>query len=130
MINQNKRRSICLIHSDQDINDLFKTFLEYSGYQVDGFTKPSDGLSSFKKKNQDLVLCGLVFSEMDGLTLYKRLKRIDNKVRILIVTANIGSAESLKDRYPETADNLIYEPISLNELKNKVDSIILNGKSG
>jgi len=126
-MNQNNKKTICTIHSDRDVNDLFKTFLEYSGYQVDGFTIPSDGLFSFDEERHDLVMLGLVFSEMSGLQVYRRLKDIDNKVRILVVTANRDSAELLQNMYPEVKDNIVYEPIVLNELKNKVDSIVLKG---
>ncbi|MDR4510672.1 MAG: response regulator [Nitrososphaeraceae archaeon] len=121
----NNKKTICLIHSDQDINNLFKTFLEYSGYQVYGFTTPTDGLLSFDEKRQDLVMIGLVFSEMDGLGVYKRLREMDDNVNILIVTANVGSAELIQDIYPETRNNIVYEPITLGELKDKVDSILL-----
>ena len=121
----NNKKTICLIHSDQDINNLFKTFLEYSGYQVYGFTTPTDGLLSFDEKRQDLVMIGLVFSEMDGLGVYKRLREMDDNVNILIVTANVGSAELIQDIYPETRNTIVYEPITLGELKDKVDSILL-----
>ena len=126
-MNQDNKKSICLIHSDQDINDLFKTFLEYSGYQVDGFITPSDGLLSFNEERQNLVILGLVFSEMTGLRVYRRLKDIDNNVRILVVTASMSSAELLQDIHPETRNNIVYEPIALGDLKNRVDSIFLKG---
>ncbi len=123
VININKK-TINLIVRDQDVNYLFKQFLEYSGYVVDDFTKPSDALLSFNEKKQDLVLLGLNFSEMDGLTVYKRLKEIDNRVLILIVTSNLSSAEFIQNIFPETKNNILYEPISLKKLKNKVDSMI------
>ena len=126
-MNQINKKSICIIHSDQDINDLFKTFLEYSGYQVNGFTTPYEGLLSFDQERQDLVLIGLVFTEMNGLRVYKRLKEIDNSVRILVVTANMGYADLLQEIYPETKNKIVYEPIALGELKNRVDSIFLIG---
>lgn len=125
-MNQNKKKTICLIHSDQDINDLFKSFLEYSGYKVYGFTIPSEGLLSFDKERQDIVLLGLVFSEMSGLRVYKRLKEIDSNVRILIVTASIDSAELIQNIHPETKNSILYEPITLNELKNRLQSVELS----
>lgn len=95
--------------------------------KFDGFTKPSDALSSFRKKRYDLVLLGSNFDEMDELTVYKRLKEINDNIPILIVTPDLNSAEVLKDIYPETKNNIVYEPITLNELKKEVDSIVLTG---
>ena len=54
---QGKR--ILIIDDDEDITNLFKTFLEYDGYNVDIFTDPIDALYSFRKNVYDLVLLDL-----------------------------------------------------------------------
>ena len=43
------KRRILIIDDDIDINNLFKLFLEYDGYNVDAFTDPIDALYSFIK---------------------------------------------------------------------------------
>ncbi|MFB5599915.1 MAG: response regulator transcription factor [Nitrososphaeraceae archaeon] len=121
------KRTINIIENDQDINELFKIFLEYSGYEVDGFTRPSEGLMSFKEKRYDLVLLGLNFSEMDGINVYKKLKEVDEEAPILIVTSDHSCAKNLKEKFPETTNCLLYEPITLDELKNRVDSFFMKG---
>jgi DNA-binding response OmpR family regulator len=48
------KKTINVIEKDQDVNQLFKIYLECVGYLVDGFTNISDALLSFKNKRHDL----------------------------------------------------------------------------
>ena len=38
-----------IVDDDNDLINLYETFLKYDGYKVDAFTDPIDALSSFKK---------------------------------------------------------------------------------
>ena len=51
-----KGKNILIVDDDEDLIDLFKTFLEYDGYKVVAFTNPIDALYSFRKNIYDLVL--------------------------------------------------------------------------
>jgi DNA-binding response OmpR family regulator len=42
-------KNILIVDDDEDITNLFQTFLEYDGYKVDAFTDPIDALYSFRK---------------------------------------------------------------------------------
>ena len=125
-MSQNNKNSICLIHSDPDINNLFTIFLEHYGYHVNCFTNPSEGLLSLAEEQPDLVMCELIICENDDTNIYKTLKDIDNQVRILIITANLKCAELIQDKYPEIKNQVIIEPISLTKLKSEVESILVN----
>ncbi len=41
-----KGKNILIVDDDEDLINLFKTFLEYDGYKVDAFTDPIDALYS------------------------------------------------------------------------------------
>jgi DNA-binding response OmpR family regulator len=47
-----KGKNILIVDDDEDITNLFQTFLEYDGYKVDVFTDPIDALYSFRKNYQ------------------------------------------------------------------------------
>ena len=66
-----------LIVDDDDLTNLFQTFLEYDGYKVDAFTDPIDALYSFRKNIYDLVLLDLETPKMNGIILSHKLKNID-----------------------------------------------------
>ena len=116
---------IMIIDDDRDINDLFKLFLEYNGYKVDAFTDPIDALYSFRKDEYDLILLDLKMPKIDGMMLYHRLKRMDNNVLIYFITANNEYIQRLKIHIPDIEKIVIYKPILLDELRKKINSIML-----
>lgn len=72
-------------------------------------------------------MLGLNFSEIDGINVYKKIKEVDEEAPILIVTSDHSCADNLKEKFPETKNYLLYEPITLDELKNRVDSFFMKG---
>jgi DNA-binding response OmpR family regulator len=48
-----KDKNILIVNDDEDLTNLYETFLKYDGYKVDVFTDPIDALSSFKKDVYD-----------------------------------------------------------------------------
>ena len=49
-----KEKNILIVDDDEDLVNLYETFLKYDGYKVDAFTDPVDALSSFRKDVYDL----------------------------------------------------------------------------
>ena len=44
-----KDKNILIVDDDEDLTNLFKTFLEYNGYKVNTFTDPIDAFYSFRR---------------------------------------------------------------------------------
>jgi DNA-binding response OmpR family regulator len=122
-----KGKIILIVDDDEDLTNLFKTFLEYDGYKVDGFTNPIDALYSFRRNVYDLVLLDLKMPKMNGLVLSRRLQNIDPALLFRFITAaNKEYIEDLKKNNPNIEKIIIYKPIWLNELRSKVHSLLFN----
>ena len=119
---------ILIIDDDIDINNLFKLFLEYDGYNVDAFTDPIDALYSFRKNAYDLVLLDLKMPKMNGMLLYEKLQYIDPDLLFCFITANKEYIEHLKKSIANIENIVIYKPILLSELRNKVNSLLSQKK--
>jgi DNA-binding response OmpR family regulator len=122
------KRRILIIDDDIDINNLFKLFLEYDGYNVDAFTDPIDALYSFRKNAYDLVLLDLKMPKMNGMLLYKKLQNIDPNILFCFITANKEYIEHLKKSIADINKIVIYKPILLSELRSKVSSLLSEKK--
>ena len=122
------KRRILIIDDDIDINNLFKLFLEYDGYNVDAFTDPIDALYSFRKDVYDLVLLDLKMPKMNGMLLYEKLHSIDPDLLFCFITANREYIEHLKKSIVEIEKVVIYKPILLSELRNKINSLLSEKK--
>jgi two-component system response regulator SaeR len=122
-----KGKNILIVDDDEDLTNLFKTFLEYDGYKVNAFTDPIDALYSFRKNVYDLVLLDLIMPKMNGMKLFQKLKNIDPTLLFRFITAaNQEYIEHLKKNNPDIENIVIYKPIWLNELRSKVHSLLSN----
>ena len=127
--NNNNNKKIMIIDDDKDITDLFATFLEYNGYIIDAYTNRSEAINNFKKNSHDLIILDLKMSKMDGMILYRKIKEIDDKVIICLTTADKNYIEDLSKGIVDIDKIVIYKPVLLRELKNKIDSLLLDETS-
>ena len=118
-----------IIDDDKDITNLFAIFLEYNGYIVDAYTNPIEAFNNFRKNSHDLIILDLKMPQMDGTTFYKKIKEIDNNVIICFTTADINYIEELLKGITDIEKIVLYKPVLLKDMKNKIDSLLLDETS-
>src|SRR5688500_9528296 len=121
----NNNKKILIIDDDKDITNLFAIFLEYNGYIVDAYTNPIEAFNNFRKNSHDLIILDLKMPKMVGMTLYHKIKEIDNNVIICFTTADINYIEDLRKGIIDIEKIVLYKPVLLKDLKNKIDSLLL-----
>jgi DNA-binding response OmpR family regulator len=119
-----KGKNILIVDDESDIANLFKIFLESNGYDVDAYTNPIDALNNFRKQRHNLIILDLKMPEMDGITLYQKIKEIDDKAIICLTTADKNIIQNLKKGIIDIEKIVLYKPILLKDLKNKTDSLV------
>ena len=119
-----KNRKIMIIDDDEDINNLFKIFLEYNGYIVNAYTNPLKAINKFRQNSHDLIILDLKMPTMDGMTLYRKMKEIDNKVIFCFTTADINYIQQLQKGIINIEKIVLYKPILLKDLKIKIDLLL------
>ncbi len=120
-----KDKNILIVDDDEDLTNLYETFLEYDGYKVDAFTDPIDTFYSFRRNTYDLVLLDLKMPKMNSMLLYEKLHSIDPDLLFCFITANREYIEHLKN-HPDIEKIVIYKPILLSELRNKIHLLLSN----
>jgi DNA-binding response OmpR family regulator len=113
-----------IIDDDVDITNLFLTFLEYNGYSVDAYINPVEAFNNFRKNSHDLIVLDLKMPKMDGMALYHKIKEIDGKVIICFTTADINYIEDLRKSIIDIDKIVLYKPVLLKDLKNKIDLLL------
>ena len=111
-----------IIDDDKDITNLFSIFLEYNGYSVDAYTNPLEAFNNFRKNSHDLIVLDLKMPKMDGMTLYHKIKETDDNVIICLTTADINYIQQLQKGIIDIEKIVLYKPVLLKDLKNKIDS--------
>jgi DNA-binding response OmpR family regulator len=128
--NNNNNKKIMIIDDDIDITNLFSTFLKYNGYIVNAYTNPVEAFHNFTKNSHDLVILDLKMPKMGGMTLYHKIKEIDNNVIICFTTADINYIEDLRKGIIDIEKIVLYKPVLLKDLKNKIDSLLSAKQDG
>jgi CheY-like chemotaxis protein len=125
--NNNRQSKIMIVDDDYDIANLFKVFLECNGYNVDAYTNPIDALNNFREqRNHDLIIMDLKMPTMDGISLYQNIKEIDEQVIICPTTADKSLIQYLQKGITDIENIVLYKPFLLKDLKNKIDSLLVN----
>ena len=123
------KAKILIIDDDRDINNLFKIYLEHDNFQVDSYTDPVDALYYFKKGKYDLILLDLKMPQIDGIAMFYALKNRDDKAIICLTTADMSYLQQLKEKIPNIEKYIIYKPVLLRNLKDKINELVLEKSS-
>ena len=122
-----KTKRIMLVEDEDDIILLFKMILESDvGLIVDSFTDPFSALNNFRPGLYDLILIDIALPKMNGFELYKKIRKLDNKVKICFLTAGEMYYEEVRNQvFPELEANcFIRKPITNEDLIQKVKDIL------
>jgi DNA-binding response OmpR family regulator len=122
-------KRILLVDDELDITVTLKMALEESGFlQVEAFYDPVLALSRFKAGAYDLAILDIKMPEIDGFELYRKLREIDNTLKICFLTAaELGSyRETDSDIIDELGkDYFIAKPVDTLDLINNYMSLSL-----
>ena len=113
-----------IIDDDKDITDLFAIYLESNGYNINAYTNPLEAINNFRKNSHDLILLDLKMPTMDGMTIYHKIREIDNNVIVCFTTADINYIKQLQKGIIDIEKIVLYKPVLLKDLKNKIDWLL------
>ena len=97
---QEKKSSkrILIVDDEPDITFTLRIILEENGFkEVDVFNEPLLALQNFKSRVYSLLVTDVAMSRMDGFELYKHVKKIDDRINVIFVTASEINYEALNE---------------------------------
>ena len=116
-----------LVEDEDDILVLFKMILESNKtLNVESFHDPFSALNNFRPGRYDLVMIDIVLPKMNGFELYKKIRRLDEKVKVCFLTAGEMYYEEIrKEAFPELdSDCFIKKPVSNEDLLKRVREVL------
>lgn len=115
------KEKILIVEDDEAIANILKEHLEKGGYEVNWASTGKEGLEDFKCSQFALVILDIMMPELDGFTLCKYIRWINEDVPVIIISAKQEDLDKVKG-LKLGADDYITKPFSLVEVSARVQA--------
>jgi DNA-binding response OmpR family regulator len=117
---------VLLVEDEEDIVYLVKTGLERDGFEVDCYTDPILALQNFKSGLYQLLVLDIKMPNMDGIELFHRLNKEDNKVRVCFFSASELLTSNYKNSLQSYPDRFLFisKPISIPKMTKHIEQFL------
>ncbi len=115
-------RKILIIEDDPDIAQLISMQVTEAGYTVLHAGDGEQGLEQFARSCPDLVVLDVMLPGIDGLEVCKRIRRQNERIPVLILTAKSTELDRVLG-LELGADDYLTKPFSLVELMARIKAL-------
>ncbi|PRY11207.1 DNA-binding response OmpR family regulator [Pontibacter ummariensis] len=119
---------LLLAEDDPNFGIVLRDYLELHDYRVTLCNDGCKGISAFRKGQYDLCILDVMMPEKDGFTLAREIKRLNQEVPLIFLTAK-AMKEDMLEGFKIGADDYITKPFDSEVLLYKIKAV-LNRKNG
>jgi len=117
-----RKLKILLVEDDVNLGFLLVDYLESQGFDVKIYNDGLAGLKGFQNTHYDLCIFDIMLPKMDGFTLIEKVKEINKKVPIIILSARSMKEDKIKG-FCIGIDDYITKPFDEEELLYRIKAI-------
>lgn len=114
---------ILIVEDEKRVADLLKIGLEENGYQAMVAYDGAMGLRLFQSDTFQLVISDIILPKMNGFELCREIRKMDDRVPILMLTA-LGAADDKLEGFDVGADDYMVKPFDFRELTARVKVLL------
>ena len=111
-----------LAEDEAAMADAISAYLSYHQHTVDWVDNGIDALSQAESKQYDGLILDLMMPGMDGLTVLRTLRRHENHIPVLILTAK-GEVRDKVDGLEAGGDDYLTKPFAMEELLARINTM-------
>src|SRR3972149_3153349 len=117
------KERILVVDDDSSVTGVLKRGLGYEGYRVDLASNGKQAREMAREQPPDLVILDIMMPGIDGLEVCRRLRAVDDKLPIIMLTAKDAVADQVLGL--ETgADDYIVKPFVFEVLLARVRALL------
>lgn len=118
-MNQSK---IFIIDDNKEVCESIKFFLNVAlNHEVEIYCNPVTFLKKFSPENDGCIIVDLYMPYMNGITFIQRIKKINNKVKVILFSGNAHIDNEFKE---VGADAFIKKPFKTSEFLEIVSELL------
>ncbi len=114
------KSKILLVEDDPSLGFVIKDNLIVKGYEVTLCKDGEEGLLAFEKNHFDVCILDVMMPKMDGFSLAKSIRKKDQHIPILFITAK-SMLEDKINGFHSGGDDYIVKPFSMEELSLRIE---------
>jgi len=119
-----KQTEILVVDDEVEIGKLFKKVLGEEGYSVTVADSGGNALNLCRKTKFDLIYLDIIMPGMDGISVFKKIKEISPKTKIVFFTGKLIEDKVARMCLDEGAAGFLRKPIPLKDLVSYTQNIL------
>jgi two-component system response regulator VicR len=121
-------KKVLIVDDEPDTLELVKAILESRGFITMLASSGTEALAQITGQKPDLVILDIMMPDMDGWDVFRKIKEIDPKIPVAILTAKAQNIDRFLGLHVLKAEEYITKPFGKDELIEKVRKLT-NGKN-
>jgi two-component system response regulator MprA len=119
----NRSMKILVVDDDRAVRDALRRVLTLGGYEVQTAEGGAEAIEAVVQSVPDAVVLDVGMPEIDGLEVCERLRRLGNRVPILMLTARVEVSDRVAG-LDAGADDYLVKPFDNDELKARLRALL------
>lgn len=120
-----EKASILIVDDDRDILKLLAYTLEKRGYRVITVDRGYSAVKEVEKNKFNIILLDLKMPGMDGMETYRKIRRIDTEVTVIMMTA-YHEEEVLNEARKEGVFSVALKPLDIGKMVSLANLKLIN----
>ena len=117
------KTNLLLCEDDPNLGTLLAQYLKAKGYAVELCVDGAQGLLAYRKGGFNLLLLDVMMPLKDGFTLAREIRKEDQEVPIIFLTAKNMRQDTLTG-FESGADDYLTKPFSMEELLLRISAVL------
>jgi two-component system, OmpR family, response regulator len=114
---------ILLVEDDPNLSLVLQDYLEMMNYDITLCRNGKEGLQAFRNETFNLCILDIMMPVMDGFTLAEEIKKLNESIPIVFLTAKSLKEDRIKG-FRLGCDDYIMKPFSTEELSLRIQAIL------
>ena len=119
-----KKVRILVIEDEEQVRTLLSAILIKAGHEIEIVSNGEQGIDLFEENEHDIVITDLGMPGMTGWQVAERIKTINNKVPVVLITGWDITPEQL-EMNRRGVDLIIHKPFEIEQVLSTVEAGIL-----
>ncbi len=116
-------QKLLIVDDEKNMQAVLERMLTQDGLHVFTANNGKEAIKLVKKEQPQVVLMDMQMPEMDGMTAFKEIKKLDSK-KLIIMMTGFGTTETAIEAMQLGAYDYVTKPFDIPKLKGVVDSAL------